>query len=537
MRNRCYLLLIVLIFSCAPSEKSTKRAITIDFSQPQKQLVPFWTATGFSPAQMVGQNEMKDVLRDIGELPDKGLGYIRPHYLLNLITVQQLASETPRYDWSRLDAVLDEIVNNDLKMIFELMGTPSNTVDINDYSTDFDNLENPEQIHLWKKFVTDLALHLESRYGKETIRSWYFETTNEPDLDFFWKYDVATFLNYYDACSEGLREADANLRFGGPGTANDLQPVFKELLAHCDSGINFFTGKQGVRLDFISVHMKDDPYDMLKRELTTVGYIRKNHPKFTELPFINDEADPMAGWSRDFWWRRGAWYAAFVAQNIDVHQKKLIDSAKVNYTFQSNDHAFMGGWHARTTHALFYNPKDSTQYRLVPKPVLTVMDKIAELGDTYIDVDIPKDMQRYFGVMATLKGKDSLVLMVYNKTDFDANTHDPEVDMPEPTTAQKELMKRQAVNLKLELRNIPFKAFSLTQYQIDQENTNPYETWVAMGSPKYPSEAQYEALLKKGKPEKIRELTSLKMENSAYATEVDLPSPAVSFLVLEKIKK
>ncbi len=547
MKKLFYLLTVLWIVSCNTDINLPKDAIVVDFSRPQKPLTPFWTATGFSPAEIAETPQMKQVLKEVGALPNKGISYIRPHYLLNLVAVEGLKTQNPTYDWSRLNAVLDEIVGNDLRLIFELMGTPSNQLDktagtfdknfqeqTGGTTTDFDNLEDENQIRLWKKFVTDLATHLEARYGTETVRSWYFETTNEPDLDIFWKYDVPTFLNYYDACSEGLKATDDQLRFGGPGTANDLQPIFKELLQHCDTGTNFFTGEQGVRLDFISVHMKDDPYDMLQRELETVDYIRTNHPKFADLPFFNDEADPLAGWARDFWWRKGAWYAAFVAQNIDVHQKKLIDSAKVNYTIQSNDHTFMGNWHARATHALLFNPTDSTEYRLIPKPVFSVMNLIAELGDTYVDVEIPKKMERYFGVMASLKGKDSLVLMVYNKTDFDPNTHDWNVDMPEPTTEQRKLMQQQHLKPTLVLQNLPFDSFSTTQYQLDANHTNPYEIWVEMGSSPYPSDVQNKELLKVSIPTKIPVVESETSNDATYMITIDLPSPAVSFLVLER---
>ncbi len=540
-----YILFFAALFASCNMEKETlEDAIIIDFSKDKKQLVPFWTATGFSPAKIVERPEMKQILKEVGELPDKGISYIRPHYLLNLVTVKGIHTSRPIYDWSRLDIVLDEIVKNKLRLIFELMGTPSNRLDLHsttyynnyqeqpsEFTTDFDDFTQKNQIHLWKKFIADLARHLEVRYGQNTVRSWYFETTNEPDLDIFWKYDIKTFLNYFDACSEGLKAADDQLRFGGPGTANDLQPIFKELLRHCDTGSNFFTGEKGVRLDFISVHIKDDPYDMLARELETVAYIREYHPRFKDLPFLNDEADPLAGWARDFWWRKGAWYAAFVAQNIDIHQKILIDSAKVNYTLQSNDHTFNGYWHARTTHALLSDPKDKTKYRLIPKPVFSVMKLIATLGDIYVDVKIPKKIAKHFGIMASMKGKDSVVVMLYNKTSFDPNTHDWDLHMPQPTKNQLNLMKEEHIEQTLIIQNLPFDSFSITQYRFDANHTNPYETWLQMDSPPYPSDEEYTTLLKVAEPYKSKKILVTAKE---YLIGLNLPSPSVQFLILTK---
>lgn len=67
------------------------------------------------------------------------------------------------------------------------------------------------------------------------------------------------FLNYYDACSEGLRAASPLLKFGGPGDSCHSpphSPYCWEMLQHCYSGTNYFTGETGVRLDYIAVHKK-----------------------------------------------------------------------------------------------------------------------------------------------------------------------------------------------------------------------------------------------------------------------------------------
>lgn len=66
------------------------------------------------------------------------------------------------------------------------------------------------------------------------------------------------FLNYYDACSEGLQLAHPSLQLGGP--AESLRKKFTNfslaLLQHCANGINYFTRQKGVRINFISLHEK-----------------------------------------------------------------------------------------------------------------------------------------------------------------------------------------------------------------------------------------------------------------------------------------
>jgi len=536
--NKVYILIIILVPLCLWGQN---RVIEIDYGLQPKPVYTFWNSTGFSPADIVMTNEMKCVLRDIGKFPKKGINYIRPHYLLNLVEAKGMANGSPTYNWSKLDAVLDEINRNGLMLIFELMGYPSDGSDtsasqydknfqeqLTHRTTYFDNLQNAIQINLWKLFVKDLALHLESRYGKSEIRAWFFETSNEPDLPHFWKYDVNTFLNYYDACSEGLKEADGEIVFGGPGTARDLNDTYKALLAHCDKGKNYFTGETGVRIDFVSTHIKDLPRNMAKRELRLFDYIKSNHPGFIHKPFINDEADPIAGWATPYWWEQGPWYAAFVAQNIDVHQRIVIDSAKVNYRLLSNDHTFMGNWDQRTTHALFQNQKTADAFVLIKKPVLNVMELIAGLGDQYVDVTIPDEISSYFGVLPTRKN-DTLIILVYNRTTIEIN-YQEKTPNPEPDS-EFGRMAQEKVTAQLHIKGIGQKRFCVKEYRLDEEHANPHHEWEKMGKPQILSDDQIMKLKNSEKPVLVRN-ESINCTDDIYSYNLISPSPSVSLIMI-----
>lgn len=100
-----------------------------------------------------------------------------------------------------------------------------------------------------------------ARYGEDYVSSWNFESWNEPDHHDFdgLNFTVQSFLNYYDACSEGLYEANPQLLMGGPGAScrqANFSHICWALLAHCNNGTNYLTHKQDVKLDFISFHHK-----------------------------------------------------------------------------------------------------------------------------------------------------------------------------------------------------------------------------------------------------------------------------------------
>jgi len=530
--------LAIIASGLSLSMPAAEPTIEIDFRQSATPLTTFWNSTGFSPADIVETAEMKQVLRDVGRLPAKGMKYIRPHYLLNLVSVQGMETGQPVYNWTKLDKALDELTRNHLKLIFELMGFPSDGTGGGESQYDnnfqeqlvhpksyFDNLADRDQLHRWKEFVTALALHLEERYGRDEVRSWYFETTNEPDLPKFWRYDIPTFLNYYDACSEGLKTADAALQFGGPGTALDLSATFVALLEHCDTGNNYFTGETGVRIDFISIHVKAQPIPMIKRELQVFDFIRTHHPKYMRLPFINGEADPIVGWAKPYWWERGPWYAAFVAQNIDLHQRLVIEEAKVNYRLLSNDHTFMGDWNQRTTHALFRNQPTADGFVAIKKPVLTVMELIAQLGDRCVSVRVPPAIADYFGVMAS-RDQDTLAMLVYNKTTIEIGSN----AKPEPDV-EKALMEQQQVQTQLRIRGITGRTATLREYRIDETHGNPHQTWLEMGKPAVLSDEQIAQLRNSEAPVLVRSET-IRFSDHEYTCKVSAPSPSVSLLLI-----
>lgn len=67
------------------------------------------------------------------------------------------------------------------------------------------------------------------------------------------------YLNYIDACAEGLQQVSSQLRFGVPGGAcHEYRSTSFcwAVLSHCQGGRNFFTGAVGTNISFISIHAK-----------------------------------------------------------------------------------------------------------------------------------------------------------------------------------------------------------------------------------------------------------------------------------------
>ncbi|XP_027692298.1 alpha-L-iduronidase isoform X6 [Vombatus ursinus] len=368
---------------------------SVDASTATGQLKPFWKSTGFCPPLPHEKSDLYDLSQDqqlnlayIASIPHGGIEQVRTHWLLDLITASVTDGDL-RYNFTNLDRFLDLLWENRLIPGFELMGSPSG------YFTDF---EDKKQVYEWRNLVTLLATRYIEKYGVSHVSRWNFETWNEPDHHDFDNVSMTVqgFLNYYDACSEGLRKANVGLKFGGPGDSFHpfpKSPICWNLLSHCYNGTNFFTGEKGVRLDYISLHRKGGGSSIyiLEQEKEVAQQIQSLFPNFTHVPIYNDEADPLVGWSQPQIWRADVTYAAMVVKVIAQHQTLLLSEPNntLNYTLLSNDNAFLS-YHPhyftqRTLTARFQmNNTKPPHVHLVRKPVLTAMGLLALLDLVYM---------------------------------------------------------------------------------------------------------------------------------------------------------
>ncbi|XP_064345093.1 alpha-L-iduronidase isoform X6 [Camelus dromedarius] len=340
---------------------------------------------------------------------------------LGLTTEHQLPGPAPNtrgsaghglsYNFTHLDRYLDLLRENQLLPGFELMGSPSGH---------FIDFEDKQQVFEWKNLVSLLARRYIARYGLKHVSKWNFETWNEPDHHDFDNVSMTLqgFLNYYDACSEGLRAASPALRLGGPGDSFHPppgSPLCWGLLGHCHNGTNFFTGEVGVRLDYISLHKKGagSSIRILEQEVAVVGQIQRLFPKFTDTPIYNDEADPLVGWSLPQPWRADVTYAAMVVKVIAQHQNLLVanTSSAVRYALLSNDNAFLSyhphPFSQRTLTARFQvNNTRPPHVQLLRKPVLTAMALLALLDGEQLWAEVSQagmvlDSNHTVGVLAS----------------------------------------------------------------------------------------------------------------------------------------
>uniref|UniRef100_A0A3B1IM18 Alpha-L-iduronidase n=1 Tax=Astyanax mexicanus TaxID=7994 RepID=A0A3B1IM18_ASTMX len=452
--------------------------VLVEADKPLRKLTHFWRSSGFCPPQPHSDSAHYDLSIDqqlnlalIGSTPHSGLQQVRIHWMLELISARSLKI------WVCVSPAG-----------FELMGSVRNT---------FTDFEDKEQVVEWRRLVYLIANRYTEKYGLSYVSQWNFETWNEPNNHDFDNISITIqgFLNYYDACSEGLRLVSPVLKFGGPGDAcrdPPRSPYCWALLQHCYNGTNYFTGQRGVRLDYIALHKKggNNTLPILQQEVATAQEIQRRFPDFRSLPIYNDEADPLVGWNKPLTWRADVTYAAMVVK-VDTHTYTCSVGGDLLIANQNNTFT------QRTLTARFQiNNTNPAHVQLLRKPVLTVMGLLALLGELQVQAQVfgGSQVDGSVGVLASV--------------------HLPQIPHTADSWQSTVLIYNSRDNLTSNSSTLI--TLHLTGAPPPHTGHNPYELWRKMGSPDYPT---------------LQQLTQLRNQEDAQR-EGPQPFPAPGVLTL-----
>ena len=234
--------LLVLLAACVAA--APPRAIDVDATAKTGPTDDVWRFSVGSDRAAIHLRPTEQ--RDLKFVHDQcGFRYARFHGLLN----EEMHVVTPdgRYDWTNVDRVYDALLAAGLKPFVELGFMPeplaSGPQTIFYYRG---NTTPPKSYAAWGELVGALTRHLTHRYGREQVRSWYFEVWNEPNLDMFWHGSQADYFRLYDVSVRAVKAVDAGYRVGGPATAGIGTAWVPELIAACHD--------HGWPIDFVASH-------------------------------------------------------------------------------------------------------------------------------------------------------------------------------------------------------------------------------------------------------------------------------------------
>jgi xylan 1,4-beta-xylosidase len=253
--------LCFIFFATTAWAQPAARHIELDAGRATKPLDRFFDLSVGSdfPGTLMREDSMAQLKTAADEL---GFRYIRFHAIFHdvLGTVRVENGKTV-YDWTKTDRLLDALLARRIKPFVELGFTP-NAMKTSESKIFYwqGNTSHPVPAG-WQELVEAFVRHVEQRYGRDEVRTWFFEVWNEPNLSGFWEgADQKAYFELYDLTSKTIKAIDTELRVGGPSTAGAAWvPEFLEHAARSGAAVDFVTTHAyGVDSGFLDEFGKED---------------------------------------------------------------------------------------------------------------------------------------------------------------------------------------------------------------------------------------------------------------------------------------
>ena len=356
------------------------------------------------------------------------------------------------------------------------------------------NVNPPKDYGAWKRYIQSFVRFLQGRYGKEEIRSWFFEVWNEPDLPIAFFYGgKKEYFRLYETTVRAIKEIDPEIRVGGPSTAGSKWVA--DFMQYCE--------ENQVPVDFVTTHQyAGDPLGGVKekgsREGSLLGEVYhrlrslKDAPRDAILPayrrIVGDETE-----EKDLAWGTFPASAALVqqqAKGLPVYYTEWNTSA--TFSAYSNDTRKVAAYNVRACLALegllagssiwcfsdifeelhpfqeeFHGGFGLLTQGGIKKPVYHGMRMLAQAGAARYD--LPGALEGEIGMAAFRSETETQVLLFRQKM---KNSFD---------------LPKEEAQVSVELEQRPGRVYL---QRIDGSHCNPLAVWEGMGSPQVPTPEQ-----------------------------------------------
>lgn len=170
------------------------------------------------------QNHLRRTQRELG------FRYVRCHGILN--DDMDVVRTDSSFHFERVIAAIEALRACGLRPFLELSSMPDALASGNTHLTSyFYRSDPPKDWTRWYDLIRALVEALAAHFGREEVRTWYFEVWNEPDIN-FWTGTQADYFRLYDLAARAIKEVDAGFRVGGPATSKTawIEPFLSHVL-------------------------------------------------------------------------------------------------------------------------------------------------------------------------------------------------------------------------------------------------------------------------------------------------------------------
>ena len=350
------------------------------------------------------------------------LKYIRNHHVLSSLNhgdkemggnvYSEDENGNPIYDFTFINSVYKECVAHGIKPVVEMDFVPEalarkRTKPMPLSGEMYERCSYPADWDKWRALLVKFTENLVETFGIEEVRTWYFEAWNEPDLcalvPFIQQWpaeDWDEFMHLYDVFVDAVTSVDGQLKVGGPGGCT--QAFMYKFFEHVCRGKNHVTGKTGSRIDFVSYHfygmvgfsladfpMENTSVSKFMQELYAVNALMKQFPQLDGVEFYLNEWGECAqgGLNRyqypEFDVLRNSEYSALYLVKLIPNLMKLCERIGLNLTLL----LYWGFTGEDDKGATFEGTRSMTTYPYICKPLWTVYEMLAGVGDRMVECD------------------------------------------------------------------------------------------------------------------------------------------------------
>ena len=511
---------------------------------------PLWNWFGYDEPNFTYSANGKKLLAELAALSPEPVR-VRAHNLLtsgdgtpalkwgSTNAYTEDAAGNPVYDWTIMDRIFDAYVEAGNIPLIQVGFTPQAlSDDTGPYQHNFSPADKyttittgwaapPNDLKKWGDLVEAWARHLADRYGRGKVMAWPWEVWNEPD-GHYWTGTIPEFCAMYDATAKAIKRALPDARVGGPHTCGAFgnekaQTFLRGFLQHCADNDS--------PLDFVAFHAKGRPVvhdgyvrmgiDKQLNDIATNLAIMNEFPKFKGLPAILGESDPegcaacSARVHPQNAYRNGPLYGVYAIEHIirtyELSRRAGIDiEGAVTWAFLFEDQPYFDGFRDLATNG-------------IDKAVLNAFRLLGKLGGSWVEASSSHALPLDQIMKESVRGAPD-VNAVATRDDKGVsvlawNYHDDDV-------------AADPAEIALSVGGLSGASVSLRHYRMDEDHSNAFKVWKAMGSPQTIGGEDYRRLEASGHLALIEE-TTVKATDGTVNLAFALPRQGASLIRLE----
>jgi len=377
----------------------------------------------------------------------------------------------------------------------------------------------PKDWGLWEEICYEYTKHIVERYGLDTVKNFYLQCFNEPDVRGFFMKPLGTgpeatekrceeYMKMYTAFEHGTRRVSDKLKIGGPTAAS--RHIFDLFLK--------YTSEHHLKVDYACAHSYGTNPQRINDGLCDIGvennmkimkgYIDTIHTYYPEgLEFVMDEWGASgAGFCNlndcpKLIFRENEIFSAFYGRLITKCTMENIELSKLMICLSGSHQP-----HQLENHFPEFNGfRSYMTEHYITKPIYNAYVLARHLKETVCESESDNENLLVF---PTTDGTDYDILLTYASADF-------KEDLPPITDT-----------LKLPLSG----NYRVTKWCIDRDHINPYRMWQKENMAAFPTAEQIKTLRAEGN---LRPLETVTVTGD---TEIPFTMSCNGLMLIEIVK-